>query len=142
MDMNLLGFSTVVVGLALAALGPAEAEDTAPVGPGDRAAGEDVFIKCSGCHQVGAGAQNSIGPHLNGIVGRTSGSVIGYDYSAALKAANIRWAHDNLATFATDAKKLVAGTKMSFAGLKSKQDVEDLIAYLSQFDEAGNLKAQ
>ena len=37
---------------------------------GDPAAGEDVFIKCSGCHQAGEGAENSIGPQLNGVIGR------------------------------------------------------------------------
>ena len=139
MQMNRLGLATLTFGLSFAGLGSAQAQD-ATAKPGDRAAGEDVFIKCSGCHQVGAGAQNSIGPELNGIVGRAAGTVPGYDYSAALKAANIRWNHDELAAFSINAKGLVAGTKMSFAGLKNKQDVENLIAYLSEFDDAGKTK--
>lgn len=137
--MNLLRLSAFCLGLTF--VGLAQAQDAAPVGPGDRAAGEDVFIKCSGCHQVGAGAQNSIGPDLNGIVGRASGTVAGYAYSDALKSATIHWTHDELAAFTINAKAVVPGTKMSFAGLKRQQDVEDLIAYLSQFDDAGNVKA-
>ena len=83
---------------------------------------------------------NGIGPQLNGVVGRLSGSVAGYDYSPALASAKITWSHDALAAFVTDARHLVPGTKMSFAGLKNAQDVEDLIAYLSQFDADGRTR--
>ncbi|MGI3900633.1 MAG: c-type cytochrome [Janthinobacterium lividum] len=140
--MARLGLSTLVIAIGLAGLGSARAQDAPPVRPGDPVVGEDVFVKCSGCHQVGVGAQNSIGPELNGIAGRTSGTVPGYDYSSALKAANIRWTHDELAAFEIDATAVVPKTKMSFAGLKSRQDVEDLTSYLSQFDDVGNVKAQ
>ena len=105
--------------------------------PGNPTAGDEVFIKCSGCHQAGPGSVNGIGPHLNGVVGRSSGSVAGYDYSPALAGAQITWTHDTLAAFVTDARHLVPGTKMSFAGLKNAQDVEDLVAYLSQIDADG-----
>ncbi len=108
--------------------------------PGDPAAGDEVFIKCSGCHQVGPGAVNGIGPQLNGILGRRSGAVAGYDYSPALASAGITWTHDTLAAFATDARHLVPGTKMAFAGLKNPQDVEDLVAYLSRFDADGGTR--
>ena len=138
--MNFLGFPTLILIACLASLGPTQAQDAAPVRPGDPAAGDDVFIKCSGCHQVGPGSANSIGPELNGVVGRISGSVPGYDYSAALKDAKIRWNHDEIAAFVTKPQALVPGTKMSYAGLKSRQDVEDLIAYLGRFDEAGQTK--
>ena len=108
--------------------------------PGDPAAGDEIFIKCSGCHQAGPGSVNGIGPQLNGVVGRLSGSVAGYDYSPALASAKITWSHDALAAFVTDPRHLVPGTKMSFAGLKNAQDVEDLIAYLSQFDADGRTR--
>lgn len=123
-------------------LGMARAQGTGPAHPGDPAAGDDVFIKCSGCHQVGPGAAHSIGPELNGVVGRVSGTAAGYDYSAALKAAKMPWSHDALAAFLTDARAAVPGTKMSFAGLKNPQDVEDVIAYLAQFDGAGHAAAR
>ena len=107
---------------------------------GNPTAGDEVFIKCSGCHQAGPGSVNGIGPQLNGVVGRLSGSVSGYDYSPALAGAQITWTHDTLAAFVTDARHLVPGTKMSFAGLKSAQDVEDLVAYLSQLDVDGRVR--
>ena len=37
---------------------------------GDAAEGEKVFRKCKACHAVGEGAENKVGPQLNGIVGR------------------------------------------------------------------------
>ena len=36
---------------------------------GDADAGAKVFDKCKGCHQVGAGAKDKVGPHLNGVFG-------------------------------------------------------------------------
>ena len=139
-DMKILRLPTLILIVCLAGMGPAQAQEAIPVRPGDPAAGDDVFIKCSGCHQVGPGSANSIGPQLNGVVGRISGSVAGYDYSAALKDAKIRWTHDEIAAFVTNPQALAPGTKMSYAGLKNRQDVEDLIAYLGRFDEAGQTK--
>jgi cytochrome c len=135
---GLCAISTIVIGFA--SLGAVQAQDAVRTKPGDPAAGDDVFIKCSGCHQVGPGAANSIGPTLNGMVGRAAGTVAGYDYSAALKDSKLSWNHDTLAAFLVNAKQVVPGTKMSYAGLKNPQDVEDLIAYLAQFDADGKTK--
>ena len=42
----------------------------------DVAAGETVFNqKCKVCHQIGESAKNSIGPELNGLIGRKTGAV-------------------------------------------------------------------
>ena len=58
---------------------------------GDSAAGQQFFTThCSPCHATQPGV-NKIGPSLVGVVGRKSGSGPGYDYSPALKAANITW---------------------------------------------------
>jgi cytochrome c2 len=51
----------------------------------DPAAGQNSFALCAICHAVGEGAQNKLGPILNGLDGRRSGSVQGYDYSEAMK---------------------------------------------------------
>jgi cytochrome c2 len=62
---------------------------SAALAAGDRAAGQEFFAKhCTPCHSTEAGV-NKIGPSLAGVVGRKSGSAPGYNYSAALKAANI-----------------------------------------------------
>ena len=45
-----------------------------------------------GCHQVGKGAEDRIGPHLNGIFGRRAAAHEGYAYSASMRAGGRRWA--------------------------------------------------
>ncbi len=57
----------------------------------DVSAGERSFNKCRACHQIGETARNGVGPELNGLFGRHTGSVEGYAYSAANKAANLTW---------------------------------------------------
>ena len=39
--------------------------------------GARVFKKCGICHKIGPGATNLVGPELNGLDGRKSGSVAG-----------------------------------------------------------------
>ncbi len=103
----------------------------------DPAEGEKVFATCKTCHQIGEGAKNAIGPELNGVVGRKAGSVAGYSYSDANKNSGITWDEANLAEYLKDPKAKVPGTKMIFAGIKDEKKVQDLIAFLKQFDAAG-----
>ena len=107
----------------------------------DPAEGEKVFATCKACHQIGEGAKNAIGPELNGVVGRKAGSVAGYSYSDANKNSGITWDKSNLTEYLKDPKVKVPGTKMLFAGIKDEKKVQDLIAFLKQFDAAGK-KAQ
>jgi cytochrome c len=107
----------------------------------DPAEGEKVFATCKACHQIGEGAKNAIGPELNGVVGRKAGSVAGYSYSDANKNSGITWDESNLAEYLKDPRVKVPGTKMVFAGIKDEKKVQDLIAFLKQFDAAGK-KAQ
>jgi cytochrome c len=107
----------------------------------DRAEGEKVFATCKTCHQIGEGAKNAIGPELNGIVSRKAGSVAGYNYSDANKNSGITWDASNLAEYLKDPKAKVPGTKMVFAGINDEQKVQDLVAFLKQYDDAGK-KAQ
>jgi cytochrome c len=107
----------------------------------DPAEGEKVFATCKACHQIGEGAKNAIGPELNGVVGRKAGSVAGYSYSDANKNSGITWDESNLAEYLKDPKAKVPGTKMVFAGIKDEHKVQDLVAFLKQFDAAGK-KAQ
>ena len=111
------------------------------IGPGyahaqDAAAGEKVFAVCKACHQVGPTAKNAVGPVLNGLFGRTSGSVEGYAYSSANKAGHIKWDEATFTQYIKDPKAMVPGTKMVFPGLKDEQKIKDLIAYLHTFDSA------
>ena len=81
------------------------------------------------CHSAQKGV-NSTGPSLYGVYGRTSGTVPGFAYSNANKNAAIVWEDDTLSKFLENPKKYVPGTKMAFAGIKSKKDRNDIIAYM------------
>ena len=55
----------------------------------DVAAGKTSFNKCMACHAIGEGARNRVGPELNGLDGRHSGTAEGYSYSDANKNSGI-----------------------------------------------------
>ncbi len=107
---------------------------------GDVEAGKNVFKKCHACHNVGEGAKNSIGPELNGIVGRVAGSAEGYSYSDANKGSGITWDAAILDVYLKDPKAKVPGTKMAFPGLTNDKDRADVIAYLGTFGADGKAK--
>ncbi len=106
---------------------------------GDVENGAKVFKKCSGCHQVGQGAKNRVGPHLNGIFGRKAATVSeDFKYSKGLRRAGadgLVWSLDKLDAYLENPKALVTGTRMSFRGLKDEQDRRDVLAYLRQFSD-------
>ena len=103
----------------------------------DAAAGETVFKKCHVCHNVGEGAKNMVGPELNGVVGRHSGTVEGYNYSDANKNSGLTWDEATLTIYLKNPKAEVPGTKMTFPGLQSDEDIKNVIAYLKQFGPDG-----
>jgi cytochrome c len=106
----------------------------------DAAKGQQDFGLCRACHQIGEDAQNMLGPELNGVDGRKAGSVPDYPYSEANKKSGIVW---NAATFKQYLKNpaaMVPGTKMTFAGINDEQKINDLWAYVSQFNEDGSKK--
>jgi cytochrome c len=106
----------------------------------DAAKGEHVFARCTPCHSIGEDAQNKIGPELNGLDGRHSGSAANFNYSDANKNSGITWGEATFKEYIQDPKAKVPGTKMIFAGIKNPQDVDDLWAYIKQFDADGNVK--
>ena len=103
----------------------------------DAAAGEQVFKKCKVCHQIGESAKNMVGPVLNGVVGRKAGTIEGYSYSDANKNSGLTWDEATLKVYLKNPREKVPGTKMSFPGLTSEQDIDNVIAYLKQFGPDG-----
>ena len=103
----------------------------------DAAAGEIVFKKCKVCHQIGEGAHNMVGPVLNGVVGRPAGTYPGYNYSAANKGSGLTWDEPTLTVYLHNPQAKVPGTKMTFPGLASEDDIKNVIAYLKTFDKDG-----
>ncbi len=106
----------------------------------DVGAGENSFKKCLPCHAVGEGAKNKVGPELNGIDGRHSGTAPGYSYSPANKNSGITWGKDVFLEYIRDPKAKIPGTKMIFPGIKNEKEAGDLWAYLAQFDAEGKKK--
>src|SRR5919107_6122392 len=102
----------------------------------DAANGEKVFAQCRACHQIGPTAKNAVGPVLNGVIGRKAGSVEGYNYSPANKNSGITWDEATFRDYIKDPRAKIPGTKMVYAGLKDEKRIDDLIAYLHQFDKA------
>ena len=123
--------SLVLASLTIAAtMGIANAQDLA--------AGEQSFRKCSPCHAVGEDAKNKVGPALNGLDGRKSGTIADYSYSDANKKAEITWSEASFKDYIQNPMAKVPGTKMAFAGIKNDKEIGDLWAYLKQFKADGN----
>ena len=121
-----------VAAFAVVSAGAAKAEDLA--------AGATSFKKCAPCHDVGPTAKNKVGPVLNGLDGRKSGSVAGYSYSDANKGSGITWNDASFLEYIKDPKAKIPNTKMTFAGIKNEDEAKNLWAYLKQFDAEGNKK--
>jgi cytochrome c len=123
--------SLVLASLTIAAtMGMANAQDLA--------AGEQSFRKCSPCHAVGEDAKNKVGPELNGLDGRKSGTAAEYSYSEANKNSGITWSAATFKDYIQNPMAKVPGTKMAFAGIKNDKEIGDLWAYLKQFKADGS----
>jgi cytochrome c len=106
----------------------------------DAQKGAAAFNICLACHAIGAGAQNKIGPELNGLDGRKAGSVPNFEYSDANKNSGIVWNEGTFEEYIKNPAAKVPGTKMIFPGIKNEQQAKDLWAYVSQFDANGDIK--
>jgi cytochrome c len=110
------------------------------VGAQDLAAGAKSFKKCAICHDVGPTAKNKVGPILNGLDNRKSGSVEGYSYTEANKKSGILWNEATFLEYIKDPKKKIPGTKMIFAGIKNVTEAKNLWEYIAQFERDGKTK--
>ncbi len=107
----------------------------------DAAKGEQTFNVCRACHSIGENpSTDMMGPELNGLDGRHSGTVEGYSYSDANKKSGIVWSEATFTQYIKSPKAMVPGTKMMFAGITDPQKIKDLWAYLSQFNADGTIK--
>jgi cytochrome c len=105
---------------------------TTALADGDAAAGAQVFKKCASCHTA-TEPVNKVGPSLMGVVGRPVASVVSYSYSPAMKAFSEGgkvWDEALLRKYLPSPQFLVKGTRMTFPGLKSDKDLDNIIAYL------------
>ena len=108
------------MGYAIAGVGGGAASSAVPIeallAKADPAKGADVFKKCASCHTVNQG----------GAMGRG-----GFAFSDGLTKLGGKWDFAALNKWLTDPRGMVAGTKMTFAGLDDPQDRANVMAYLN-----------
>jgi cytochrome c len=100
----------------------------------DAVAGKTAYAACSACHATDG--SNGAGPGLRGIIGRKAGSLEGFRYSRAMKAAAITWDAASLDAYLADPQKSVPGNVMPFSGIPDARQRADLIAYLATLSAA------
>jgi cytochrome c len=136
-----LKYGIALAGLLLTACGSSNtetdksaggAETTSTPNSGTTTAASEApsaFGICSTCHSAEKG-RNGIGPSLFGIVGTKAGAVENYNFSSAMKSADIIWDEKNLDQFIENPRGLVPGTKMPFAGMTDPAKRAEIVAYL------------
>ena len=95
------------------------------------AAGRGASPKARACHSLEKG-KNVIGPSLYGLFGRKAGTAPGFNYTDANKKSGIVWNEETLMRYLKKPQAMVPGTKMIFAGIRSKVERENLIAFLKE----------
>ena len=93
----------------------------------DAGHGKQLFTACAACHSE---RPDALGSSLKGVVGRKSGSLPNFRYSAAMKRANIVWDEKNLRDYIANPQAKVKGNRMPFSGFPDAKDVADVVAYL------------
>jgi cytochrome c len=104
----------------------------------DAAAGEGVFRQCRACHAIGPEARNLVGPVLNGLDGRKSGTIEGYSYSEPNKNSGITWSEASFKEYIVNPTARIPGTKMVFIGIKNEKEIANIWAFLKQFKADGS----
>jgi len=95
---------------------------------------------CLPCHDAGPNAKIKLGPPLNGLDGRVSGTFAGFNFSDAIKNAKITWNEGVFKEYIANPMQKIPGTRMAFAGVRDAKEVDELWAYVKQFDADGNKK--
>jgi cytochrome c len=100
---------------------------------GDAAKGKAAFVRqCAICHTTEKDGPNRFGPNLFGILGRKAGSVPGFMYSRAFKAAaSWDWNEDLVAGWIGAPGAMVPGTAMGVFQGVAQGDRDDIVAYLA-----------
>jgi cytochrome c oxidase assembly protein Cox11 len=95
--------------------------------PAAEIGGQLFNTQCAGCHELD---RTHVGPALRGVVGRPAGSLAGYPYSAALKAARIVWTPDTLNQWLAGPQNFIPGSQMPMQ-VADPMARQDIITYLT-----------
>ncbi len=94
-------------------------------------------LACASCHALSSEEPKKSGPLLRGVVGRPSGKVEGYVYSAALSKAGLVWDAQTLDRWLEDPSALVPGSSMGYA-MRNPERRALVIQYLSTLKTIGD----
>ncbi|PTT96603.1 cytochrome c class I [Pseudomonas sp. HMWF031] len=75
---------------------------------------ERSWSQCSICHSVTKRDDTKFGPNLHGVLGRMSGSLLGYVFSTAMTQSRLKWTPGTIDLFLTDPQTLVPGNDMPY----------------------------
>ena len=96
---------------------------------GNAERGAEVYEnRCTGCHSLDA---NRVGPAHRGVVGRRVGTARGFEYSDALRGANLVWTEALIQRWLTNPEALIPGQQMGFR-LGDVQERADVAAFLAR----------
>ena len=116
-----------IVATAFIALTPA----AVTAGSADAKKGKRVYNKCEACHALKA-AKNKVGPSLHSIMGRKAAIEPKFKYSKAMRNSGLTWDEETLRKYLKKPRVFLKGTRIYFAGIKKKKDMDNLIAYLKK----------
>ena len=89
---------------------------------------------CRTCHTRGEG-DNRLGPSLHKIIGRKAGSLPNYNYSSAMKGADLVWDRATLDRFISNPDQVIPGNNMKpYSGLTSAEERAKIVAFLEAND--------
>ena len=100
----------------------------------DVTAGKTLYQNtCGGCHSVD---EDRIGPRHRNVVGRPVASIVGFEYSDALKMLGGVWTPDRLDQWLSGTQKMAPGSKM-YLELDDASQRKLIIAYLESVSVPG-----
>lgn len=132
------GRGSIGLALCLALLAASGGAPLSAAEIGDAGKGAEIWGQCSGCHQIGPGARNAIGPNLNRIFGRRAASLDDFRYSKSLTRAGrdgLVWTLETLDAYITNPRTFASGTRMAYPGLADAVQRGDLLAFLRDFSD-------
>lgn len=87
--------------------------------------------QCGTCHTLDPAAPARQGPHLQGVVGRSAGTVPGFRYSPNLANAGFAWDEAKLDAYLTNPQAVIKGGVMPYR--QSKPEIRSaVIGYLKE----------
>lgn len=107
---------------------PQSVASTTPVDP--LVLGKRVYKKCQACHTLTENGKHKVGPNMWDVYGSTAGTKDSFAYSKAMKDSGVIWTEETMDAYLTKPREFMPGNRMTFVGLKKKEDRDAVQAYI------------